>query len=172
MRLFSRVRDHRFCAFCKSKRRVYVKKHIDLTNVLITFFLAVVAASAFSQGLDPVSVLLWSVLLVLTEIFVFLRWRIAIVCRLCGFDPVLYKKSPALAAQKVRQFFDENVRKPQFFLSRSPLLETYRRQQELERKKAEYAFLMQKQKKPAAPTEAPGLPPRAPTKGLTVSRTV
>ena len=144
MRLFSRVRDHRFCAFCKSKRTVYVKKHIDLTNVVLTALLSLGVTSGIWGFLDPRALAMCPVLLMGMEIFIFLRWRISIVCRLCGFDPILYKKSPALAAKKVNEFYKESVQDPRFFLSRSPLLETYRKQLLQERKMAEYDRVMGK----------------------------
>lgn len=144
MRLFTRVRDHRYCAFCKAKRSVYVKKHIDLTNVVFAALLAGGVNTVVWGLSDPRALTMWPVILIGMEIFIFLRWRISIVCRLCGFDPITYKKSPAMAAKKVNEFYKESIQNPRFFLSRSPLLEVFRKQQMQERKHSEYERVMGK----------------------------
>lgn len=123
---------------------VYVKKHIDLTNVLVMALLSFGVTSVIWGTFDPRAIAMCPVLLIGMEIFIFLRWRISIVCRLCGFDPILYKKSPAMAAKKVNEFYKESIQNPRFFLSRSPLLEVYRQQLLQERKTAEYERVMGK----------------------------
>ena len=135
MKLFSRLFDHRFCAFCRAPRRMYLKKHIDLTNVLASGAMAGLLSVVVYGQLDPRALLLFSLLVVLGEAFVYLRWRAVLVCKLCGFDPLLYKKSPQAAAQRVRRFFEQQSQKPHFLLSKSPLLEVYRRQQRAERRR-------------------------------------
>lgn len=51
---------------------------------------------------------------------------------MCGFDPVIYKRSPERAAQLVKTFFQEAANKPEFWLSKSPLLQIHRRLREQE----------------------------------------
>lgn len=129
MKLFSRLRDQRYCAFCKSPRRVYLKKHVDLTNVLAAMLLsAFVSLSVWGQA-DPRGLMIFCLLIGIGEMLVYMRWRLAVVCKMCGFDPVIYRRSPEKAALKVRHFFEEQVHNPKFQLSKSPLLEIYRRQQ-------------------------------------------
>ena len=138
MSLFSRPRGVRFCAFCKSPRKVYLQKHVELTNVLTSSLLAIVASFALWGQADPRAMMLLALLLGLSEISVYLRWRTAIVCKMCGFDPVVYKKSPARASSMVREFFDMQMTNPHFHLSKSPLLDLQRRLKIAERIRQKY----------------------------------
>src|ERR1700712_1612512 len=98
---FSRLREQRFCAFCKAKRRIYLKKHIGLTNVLcaVAFSLAVTYA-VFAEP-DPSGLMIFCIFIIGAEFFVYMRWRMSIVCSMCGFDPILYKRSPLKASARV-----------------------------------------------------------------------
>jgi hypothetical protein len=146
MKLISRLQDQRFCAYCKTPRRVYVKKHVDLTNVLGVIVLAAVITQAYWGGADPRGLFVFCLLIMSGEVFVFLRWRASITCRLCGFDPVVYKRSPERAAALVNQFFKAQAENPQFWLSKSPLLEVHRRMRVEERAKQEHADLSARNK--------------------------
>jgi hypothetical protein len=86
------------------------------------------------------------------EIFVYIRWRTGIICRMCGFDPVVYKKSPEKASAMVNQFFREQAENPKFWLSRSPLLDLHRRLREQERARNDYKALMDMKKSKAVAT--------------------
>jgi hypothetical protein len=152
MKLISRLRDHRYCAFCRSRRRVYLKKHVDSTNVLGAVFLAAAVTYAFYGEPDPRGLLIFCLVILLSEIFVYVRWRSFVICRLCGFDPVLYKKSPALASLKVREFFMEQTRNPSFLLSRSPLVALHRRRIEQESLKRKYDGISESTTGRASPT--------------------
>lgn len=134
MGYFSRLHQQCYCAFCKSERRIYAKKHVSLTNVLAASFLATTLTYAYFGGPDPRGVTMFCIFVGIAEIFVYSRWRMSMSCNLCGFDPVIYKRSPEAAAQKVRAFYEEKSRDPQFYLSRSPLLEIQRKKAEHERK--------------------------------------
>ncbi len=137
MRLISRLRDHRYCAFCKTPRRVYLKKHVDLTNVVAAMLLSAAVTLTYAGQVDPRGLVLFCVIIGVSELMVYLRWRIAVVCKMCGFDPVIYKRSPAAAAFRVREFFEQQVENPRFQLSKSPLLELHRQQRLRERKRME-----------------------------------
>lgn len=154
MKLFSRLRDHRYCAFCKSPRRVYLKKHVDLTNVVAGMLLSAAATLAYWGEVDPRGIMMFCLIMGLSEFFVYLRWRVAVVCKLCGFDPVVYKRSPAKAAGLVREFFEQRIDNPSFQLSKSPLLELQRRQRAHERKLLELRSAV-------VPMKAPVVDPRA-----------
>lgn len=56
----------------------------------------------------------------LAEAFIKIRWRIHMVCRNCGFDPVIYVKDPNKAAHLVKEFLDRRAQDPAFLL-RDPL---------------------------------------------------
>lgn len=146
--MFSRLREYRYCAFCRSRRRVYGKKHIGLTNVLGAGLFAGVITLAYWGEIDPRGIMLFCLITGISEMMVYFRWRLAIVCKMCGFDPVLYKRSPDQAALRVRQFFQEQSHNPQFQLSKSPLLELQRRQRARERKQMELRSTIERSKVP------------------------
>ena len=127
MKLFSRPRERCFCAFCRSPRWVYRKRHISLTNVLGASLLATMLSVGIWGQPDPRALMFLCLIAGFSELFIYLRWRVALVCRLCGFDPIVYKSSPERAAQRVREFFHERKEDPTFHLSRSPLLDVQKR---------------------------------------------
>jgi hypothetical protein len=139
MKLISRLREQRYCAFCGSRRRVYVKKHIDLTNVGAMILLAAGITHVVFGSADPRGLAVFGLLCATGEAFIYLRWRSSIVCRLCGFDPVIYKRSPRQASDQVAHFFREQAERPEFWLSRSPLLDRYRGLREQERLRQRHA---------------------------------
>ena len=138
MKLISRLRGSCFCAFCKSPRKVYVKKHVDLTNVVGASLLSMAVGQAYWGAPDPRALVLFCVTIVLSEIMIYLRWRASLVCTLCGFDPLIYKRSPQKASDLVKKFYQERAQHPSFWLSRSPLLERQRMQRIKERKAIEH----------------------------------
>lgn len=101
-----RNRQNCYCAFCKSPRRIYRKKNISLVNVLASGLASVVIMFALWQEYDPRVMIVVVICLAVAEIFVKIRWRLSVVCRQCGFDPILYVKEPELAAKKVKEQLD------------------------------------------------------------------
>ena len=101
-----------FCAFCRSERKVYTKKRISFSDILSCALGAATIMFAIWQGFDPRVMLIFVVFLAMAETFVHLRWRLAIVCPHCGFDPVLYAKEPEKAAQKVKLHLDKRKLDP------------------------------------------------------------
>jgi hypothetical protein len=91
-----------YCAFCRSPRVVYKKKHVSLIDGFLALVSALLASFIFWQDVDPRCVVLFAVGLGMTEMFIILRWRLSIACPHCGFDPVLYKKSAEKAALRVK----------------------------------------------------------------------
>lgn len=55
--------------------------------------------------------------LFLSEILLHFRWRLALNCRQCGFDPLIYQKNPERAAQKVKMYLQKRKSDPQFLLA-------------------------------------------------------
>lgn len=151
--IFSPVHSKGFCAFCKAERRYVVKKHVDLMNVLGTLVFGMVTGAGFWGLGDPRGVVVFAVTLMGAEIFVYLRWRTGVVCKYCGFDPVLYNVKPGEARAKVRLFYEQQVKKPGFMLSKSPLLSIYKEQLEQERLKRKMQYVKERQ------TGAQSLPP-------------
>jgi hypothetical protein len=138
---FSRLRDQRYCAFCKAKHRVYLRKHVSLTNVVLAAVFTLLVTYAIFAEPDPQGLMIFCVFVIGAEIFVYLRWRMSIVCSMCGFDPILYKRSPAKASAKVAAFFKEQVDNPEFWLSRSPLLNLQKRIRAQEKKNLEHQII-------------------------------
>lgn len=119
MKLF-KTREDCFCAFCKRPRKVYTKRGISAFNFIASLICSSVLGWVISQSWDPTSLLFFVVFLAVGEIFVQFRWRINIVCRHCGFDPVLYMKAPLQAASKVKLHLEKRKSDPIAVLS-SPL---------------------------------------------------
>ncbi len=65
--------------------------------------------------------------LVLVEVVLRLRRRMSLVCQSCGFDPVLYRAEPSLAAAKVKRFVEQRKTDPHFLLK--PALDLPKRRQ-------------------------------------------
>jgi hypothetical protein len=155
MWLISRLRDQRYCAFCRTLRRVYVKKHIDLTNVGFAIATAMSTSYLFWDGPDPRGLIVFCLFIAGAEIFVYTRWRSTILCKLCGFDPVLYKKSPARASLRVKEFFKDQVENPEFWLTKSPLLAVQKRIRAQEKKSLERQIIANRTKSSSlAPTKS------------------
>ena len=141
-----------YCAFCKSKRRIYPKKHASVGNFLMVMGFVICASTGLWTWWDPRSIAIFSVAMVSTEIFIYLRWRFSLVCTLCGFDPVLYRKSPELAREKVRLFYDTKTQDPKFLLSKSPLVDLYRKSTEIKRRNEIVTNFENKKNAASAPT--------------------
>lgn len=133
MRLFPRSKKSCYCAFCKTPRQVYSKKHANFFNILGCLILAACLSLVIWGALDPRLSVFFVLLMMASELFVYLRWRYSVVCHRCGFDPVIYKTSPEKARDLVKKFYAEKIADPRFLLSRSPILEIYKKNMEAER---------------------------------------
>jgi hypothetical protein len=109
-----------YCAFCKTPRKVYVEKSIRFRHLFWSFLLGSSLSFLIWREWNPRSLLFFVVGAMLAEIFVKIRWRIQIVCRNCGFDPVIYVKDPQRAAEIVKGFLDRRAEDPQYLL-KAPL---------------------------------------------------
>ncbi len=141
MRIFSRLHTRCFCAFCKAERRIYTKKHVGLTNVLAAVLLSSAVTFVYWGELDPRGLMLFGLMILGSEVLIYLRWRTSLVCSLCGFDPLIYKRSPAEAAERVRAFYKTSSEDPNFLLSRSPLVERQRQQRRRQKQNHQMTML-------------------------------
>ncbi len=66
---------------------------------------------------EPKAIFIFVCFLAISEIFIQIRWRIHIVCRHCGFDPVVYLKDPSKAAEKVSAYLEKKQKDPVSLLS-------------------------------------------------------
>lgn len=104
-----------YCAFCKTPRHVRVKKHASVKDVLYAFSVGIVWSLLIWQEINfkflPFSIT-W---LGLTEVWIQVRWRMSLICQKCGFDPMLYIRNPQLAAERVRQKYEDRLANPLIF---------------------------------------------------------
>ncbi len=70
---------------------------------------------------------------VVGELIVHFRWRFALICPYCGFDPVTYKKSPHQAALRVKEHMEFRKNSPRALLSRPVLLPRIMRTAEVDK---------------------------------------
>lgn len=90
------------CAFCRTPRHVYKKKRIGMAEGGASFVCGLLLMGLIHQGLDARVFIYFVMLLASSELFIQLRWRMALRCPHCGFDPVVYAKKPEEAARLVR----------------------------------------------------------------------
>ncbi len=76
----------------------------------------------------------------MSELGVRMRRRSELICRKCGFDPVLYKKSPELAKLRVQEFFKKYIMDPDVPMIDSPLIELRRKIKNQEKISAKHAY--------------------------------
>lgn len=96
-----------YCAFCRLERKVYVKKHVDWTNVLWALLVSVLLMVVVWGAFEPKFLVLFAILLSCAEVFVHLRWRMSLACVHCGFDPLLYKMKRERAVAQVKTKLDD-----------------------------------------------------------------
>lgn len=107
-----------YCAFCKSPKRMATQKNIRTPQFLGCILIAVGATYLLFQQPDLRGLYILAVLLLMTELFYVLRWRASVICQVCGFDPIIYRKSPSLAAEKVKFQLDKRQNDPVYILRR------------------------------------------------------
>ncbi|WP_413587274.1 hypothetical protein [Bdellovibrio sp. HCB274] len=107
-----------YCAFCKTPRNIYRKKNIGVMNIIAAAMASIVVMFAIWQEYDPRVMIAFVVCLAISEVFVQIRWRLSVVCRTCGFDPILYVKDPAAAADKVKVQLDVRKQDPKYLLTK------------------------------------------------------
>ncbi len=77
--------------------------------------------SAFVETFHPLFFVLSFVFMSIAEVAVQMRWRLHLKCPHCGFDPLLYMKSPKLAAAAVNTYIEKQRHDPAFLLRPDPL---------------------------------------------------
>jgi hypothetical protein len=105
-----------YCAFCKVERRVYASKHLSLVDITGLVFLGIVCTYTVFQSLDPRGLLFVGLLMLVGEAFAQAKWRGSMICSNCGFDPVVYVRSPEQAGLKIKAFLDKRADSPEHLL--------------------------------------------------------
>lgn len=105
-----------YCAFCKVERKVYANKHLTLVSIIGLVLLGIVLTFTVFKSLDPRGLAIVGTLLIIAEIFAQTKWRASMICRNCGFDPVIYVRNPEQAGLKIKAFLEIRKDSPDFLL--------------------------------------------------------
>lgn len=87
-------------------------------NIIASVMASIVVMFAIWQEYDPRVMIVFVVCLAISEVFVQIRWRLSVVCRVCGFDPILYVKDSKAAAEKVKFQLDARKQDPKYLLTK------------------------------------------------------
>lgn len=118
----SRTSKRCFCAFCRTERLVYIKRHVGLIDAFLALAAALLVSFMIWNEVDPRAIVFFVAALAIAEVFVIFRWRLSIGCPHCGFDPVIYKRSREAAAARVKEHMDRRRDDPRFAFSPPPKL--------------------------------------------------
>jgi hypothetical protein len=72
------------------------------------------------QQWDLRGLVVLAVFLCVGEIFHQVRWRQSMICANCGFDPILYLRSPEKAGEKIKSFLEFRSERPEYLLRPQP----------------------------------------------------
>lgn len=115
MYMFS-TRKACYCAFCKNPRKIYAHKHLSIVGIIGLVGLGVVITYAIYKTLDPWGLGLIGMFLIVGELFSQTKWRASMICRNCGFDPVVYVRNPEQAGLKIKAFLEHRSELPEYLL--------------------------------------------------------
>jgi hypothetical protein len=101
-----------YCAFCKTIRKVYTHKHLSAIEVLSLVLLSIVVNYSLYHSMDPRGLFIVGTILIVAELFTQMKWRTAMICRNCGFDPIVYLRSPEQAGLKIKAFLERRSESP------------------------------------------------------------
>ncbi len=155
-----------FCAFCKSERIVYSRKSLGPAALLGCLLASIAAMIIIFQDFDPRAILFFVLFLVLAEIFTQIRWRLSVVCKHCGFDPVLYLKDTEKAADLVKARLAVRSAGPEAWLAKPLDLP------KLKKERAEFIQNAQNLSKKVASQDAKGTTLRQSDSGKLLNRTL
>lgn len=116
-----------YCAFCKVERKVYVQKHLAIADILGLIFLGIIMTYVIFKSIDPRGLFIVFSLVLIGEIFAQMKWRASMICRNCGFDPVLYMRNPKEAGLKIKAFLEKRSESPEHLL-RPPVVLPYKKE--------------------------------------------
>ena len=61
--------------------------------------------------------LLFVLFCIFGEAMVRIRWRLAMICTYCGFDPILYLRDPDKMSRRVSEYMEKRSKAPSYVLS-------------------------------------------------------
>ncbi len=109
-----------FCAFCKTPRKVYKSKNLSVLAIVGLIGLSLVLSEVIWQSLDPRGLVILAIFLLVGELFSQAKWRQSMICQNCGFDLIMFKKSPEQAGLKIKEFLEQRAERPEYLLKRAP----------------------------------------------------
>lgn len=95
---------------------MYRNKHLALTDIIGTVLFGIVLTYVIFKSLDPRGLFIVGTMLIVAEIFSQTKWRTSMICRNCGFDPVVYVRNPEAAGLKIKAFLEKRSESPDFLL--------------------------------------------------------
>ena len=110
----------------------------------MSFLTAGLLTLIFYAEADPRFLFLFVLCLIVSEVFIQVRWRISIACPKCGFNPLLYVKNPELAANKVNEYFERKKQDPAFYLTQNPLIKVALQKAKSEKKNGKFKLVDKK----------------------------
>ena len=116
-----------YCAFCKTKRRVSQKKHINLRDVFYCFVLSMLLMFLIWQDFNPRVAVLFALIVGMCGYFAQLRWRLQMACPQCGFDPIIYLREPKKAVRMVKEHLGRWENSPKKWFLPNPNKNLYHR---------------------------------------------
>lgn len=102
------------CAFCGHPRKIYTQKRAGWLHILFSLIISMFFMWSYWQTWDLRAGLVFLTCVSFMEILVHFRWRLSLLCRQCGFDPLLYLKNPNLAAEQVKLYLERRKNDPAF----------------------------------------------------------
>lgn len=112
--MFRKSQQTSYCAFCREPRKIFRQRHLNALGIIQCLAITMSMMWIFFQDWDFRALVIFAAVMGLAEVFVMLRWRFSIVCRSCGFDPVLYLRDRNLAAQRVKLYMEVQSKDPYF----------------------------------------------------------
>lgn len=101
-----------YCAFCKLPKKVYPKSGLGKLRILFCFLVSMPVSYVIWGEINPSLLFICALFIAMAEGFLQLRRRVSIVCRHCGFDPLVYVQSPPMAAAKVKAHLEKRKNNP------------------------------------------------------------
>lgn len=116
------MRKQVYCGFCRLSHKVYTHKHVPWLGIIGFAGLSGIVSFLVWRDFHWASLLVFGLGAICAEFLMQYRWRQSIKCKGCGFDPMIYKRSPEQAAQQVKAYLEKRKIDPSFLLKPRPHL--------------------------------------------------
>lgn len=98
------------------------RKGVGPLQIAAAMLTASLLTMAFWREPDPRGLVVFAFCLAVAEIVMQMRWRMSLLCPVCGFDPVVYLKDPAKAASRVKGHMETRRQDPTSLFKPQPQL--------------------------------------------------